>query len=166
MARLLDYDGPMNDQRFLDLSAGYLDEYARKIRKSAEGLSEDQLWWRPNPASNSIGNLVLHLCGNLSQWVLASLGGVPYERQRDAEFSARGGKSKATLLDRLDHVVASCRTVIRSLPAAELLALRTIRGDEVDGVEAVYHAVEHMSYHTGQIASFAKELAGRDLDLD
>jgi uncharacterized damage-inducible protein DinB len=156
----------MNDQRFLELSADYLGEYAKKIRKSAEGLSEPQVWWRPNEASNSIGNLVLHLCGNLSQWVLASLGGMSFERQRDAEFSARGGTDKAALLARLDEVVASCQGVIRELPAEQLLARRQIQRKDVDGVETVYHAVEHMSYHTGQIASFAKELAGKDLALD
>ena len=156
----------MNDQRFLELSAGYLGEYARKIRKSVEGLPEQQIWWRPNDASNSIANLLLHLCGNLSQWVLASLGGMAYTRQRDAEFSARGGTAKAALLTRLDEVVASCQGVIRELPAEQLLARRQIQGDDVDGVEAIYHAVEHMSYHTGQIASFAKELASRNLDLD
>lgn len=156
----------MHDQRFLELSAGYLGQYAKKIRKSTEGLSEQQIWWRPNEASNSIGNLLLHLCGNLSQWVLASLGGMSYERQRDAEFSAHGGTDKAALLARLDEVVASCQRVIRDLPAEQLLARRQIQRNEVDGVEAVYHAVEHMSYHTGQIASFAKELAGNDLALD
>jgi uncharacterized damage-inducible protein DinB len=155
----------MNDQRFLELSADYLDEYAKKIRRSAEALSEEQIWWRPNQASNSIGNLLLHLCGNLSQWVLASLGGMAYERQRDAEFSALGGTGKAALLARLDQVVASCQAVIRGLPAEQLLARRQIQRNDVDGYEAVYHAVEHMSYHTGQIASFAKELAGKDLGL-
>jgi len=156
----------MHDQRFLELSASYLGEYARKIGKSLEGISEEQLWWRPNGASNSAGNLLLHLSGNLSQWVLAALGGVVYNRDRDAEFAATEGASKQELYARLQDVVASCAMVIRGLPAAELQARRTIRGDDVDGVEAVYHAVEHMSYHTGQIAFIAKQLAGKGLPLD
>jgi uncharacterized damage-inducible protein DinB len=153
----------MNDQRFLELSADYLGEYVKKIRGSAEGLSEEQLWWRPNAASNSVGNLLLHLCGNLSEWVLAALGGVAYARQRDREFSAREESSKAELLARLEEVVASCQVVVRNLPAAELSARRRIRGSEVDGVEIVYHVVEHMSYHAGQIAFVSKQLSGKGL---
>jgi uncharacterized damage-inducible protein DinB len=152
----------MNDQRFLELSAGYLGEYAANIRKSAERLSEEELWWRPNQASNSVGNLLLHLCGNLSEWVLSALGGVAYERHRDREFSAREG-GKAGLLSRLDEVVTSCQRVIRGLTPEQLVTRRQIRGDDVDGVEAVYHAVEHMSYHAGQIAFVAKQLSGRGL---
>jgi uncharacterized damage-inducible protein DinB len=156
----------MHDQRFLELSANYLGEYAGKIRGSAQGLSEEQVWWRPNEASNSVGNLLLHLCGNLSEWVLAALGGVAYARQRDREFSAREGPGKAELLARLEEVVASSQVVVRNLPAAELSARRRIRDSDVDGVEAVYHALEHMSYHTGQIAFIAKQVSGKDLALD
>ena len=153
----------MNDQRFLELSAGHLGEYAEKIRRSTEGISEEQVWWRPNEASNSVGNLLLHLRGNLSQWILDALGGVAYERKRDLEFSAREASGKADLLARLSEVVVSCQQVIRNLTAEQLTAPRQIRGDDVDGVEAVYHVVEHMSYHTGQIAFVSKQLSGRGL---
>jgi uncharacterized damage-inducible protein DinB len=156
----------MDDARFLGLSADYLGEYAKKIRGSLEGLSDRQIWWRPNDASNSIANLLLHLSGNLSQWVLASLGGRASERQRPLEFSAREGAGKDALLGRLEEVVAACQQVIRALPATELQSRRTIQRSDVDGAEAVYHAVEHMSYHTGQIAFIAKELTGKDLSLD
>jgi uncharacterized damage-inducible protein DinB len=156
----------MNDQRFLDLSAGYLATYLEKIRASVQGLSQVQLWWRPNEASNSVGNLVLHLCGNLSEWILASLGGVAYERQRDREFSAREGPDRTQLLARLAEVVGSCQEVIRRVSGAQLAERRSIRSRDVDGVQAIYHAVEHMAYHTGQIAFVAKQLGGKDLDLD
>jgi uncharacterized damage-inducible protein DinB len=155
----------MDDPRFLELSADYLGDYLGKIRGSLAGLSDEQLWWRPNEASNSIANLLLHLSGNLSQWVLAELGGRAYVRKRDLEFSARDGAGKAALLARLEEVVSGCQQVVRSLPAAQLQARRTIQRRDVDGYEAVYHAVEHMSYHTGQIASMAKGLMGRDLAL-
>jgi len=156
----------MNDQRFLGLSAGYLGEYLAKIRASVSGLSDDQLWWRPNEASNSVGNLLLHLSGNLSEWLLASVGGLAFERQRDREFSARGGRGKADLLGGLEEVVASSQKVLRGLPAAALAERRRIRGGDVDTLEAVYHAVEHMSYHTGQIALVTKQLLGKDLALE
>jgi uncharacterized damage-inducible protein DinB len=98
--------------------------------------------------------------------VLAALGGRPYERHRDLEFSAREEGGKAALFGRLEEVVASCQQVVRGLTAADLVARHRIRGSDVDGLEAVYHAVEHMSYHTGQIAFIAKQLAAKDLGLD
>ena len=155
----------MDEQRFLDLSADYLGEYLGKISSSVATLTEAQVWWRPNDASNSVGNLLLHLAGNLSEWILASLGGVVFERHRDAEFRAKEGRSKEELLAALSDVVASCQKVVRGLTATNLAKRFTIHGDEVDGLEAVYHVVDHMSYHTGQIAYVAKELAAKDLAL-
>jgi len=134
----------------------YWTEYLDKIEAAVEPLSEEQVWWRPNEASNSIGNLLVHLAGNLSQWVLEGLGGEPYERHRDAEFAARGGASKAELVARLRATVGRCRAVVAGLGADELARQRRIQGDEPDGYHALFHAVEHMSYHTGQIVLLAK----------
>jgi uncharacterized damage-inducible protein DinB len=149
--------GGMDDTRFLELSVHYLGEYLRKIRACVDALPEDRLWWRPNARSNSVGNLLLHLSGNLSQWALAGLGGVAYERHRDAEFAALEGGTRAELLERLARVVEGCQDAIRRLKPADLAARRVIQKHDVDGVEAVYHVVEHTSYHTGQIAWIAKQ---------
>ncbi|KAB2950316.1 MAG: DUF1572 domain-containing protein, partial [Thermoanaerobaculia bacterium] len=88
------------ESRLIGFADRYWTEYMGKIAAAVEPLGEEQVWWRADERSNSIGNLLVHLVGNLSQWVLAGLGGEPYERRRDAEFAARGGASKAELLAR------------------------------------------------------------------
>jgi uncharacterized damage-inducible protein DinB len=146
---------------FADL---YWSEYLGKIAAAVEPLTEEQVWWRPNERSNSVGNLLAHLVGNLSQWVLAGLAGEPYERHRDAEFAARGGAAKAELLDRLRSTVERCRAGVARLSADDLGRRRRIQGDEMDGYHALFHTVEHMSYHAGQIVLLAK-LHGAALDF-
>lgn len=150
--------------RLIELADRYWSEYLEKIAAAVEPLTQEQVWWRPDEGSNSVGNLLAHLDGNLSQWVLAGLGGESYERHRDAEFAARGGVSKAELMDRLRSTVERCRAVISRLPAEELGRGRRIQGYELDGYRALFHAVEHMSYHTGQIVLLAK-LHGARLDF-
>jgi len=153
-------------ERFPQLSAEYLGDFLRRIEEAVARLSEDQVWWRANPATNSVGNLLLHLQGNLSQWVLAGLGGRAYERHRSQEFAARGTAEKAELLRGLREVVAGCQAVIGGLSPAALAEVREIQGRPSDGVNAVLHIVEHMSYHTGQIIHIAKELLGPEGAID
>lgn len=146
----------------------FWEEYLRKIEAAAAPLSDEQLWWRPNEGSNSIANLVEHLRGNLSQWVLAGLGGESFERHRSAEFAARPEPSASPtgeqLIGALRAVVVRCRAVAARLTAADLARSRKIQGYELDGASALFHAVEHMSYHTGQIVYIAKML-GAELDF-
>ena len=153
------------DKRDLEVSADFLGEFLHKIEVCMAQLSDEQVWWRANPATNSIGNLLLHLQGNLSQWVLSAFGGVAYERRRPAEFSA-SRTGKAELLRGLRAVVEGCQAVIRGLGPAEVSKLRQIQGSEVDGAYAILHVVEHMSYHTGQIVHMTKELRGPDAGID
>ena len=142
----------------------YWDEYLRKIEAAVEPLTEEQLWWRANEASNSVGNLLAHLHGNLSQWVLAGLAGEPFERHRSEEFAARGGASKERLLSGLRETVGRCRAAVAGLDEAALSRTRKIQKYDLDGHAALFHAVEHMSYHTGQIVLLAKML-GAELDF-
>lgn len=142
------------------MCAGFLGEYLEKIDACVALLTDEQLWWHANPATNSIANLLLHLQGNLSQWVLASVGGVPYERHRSAEFTASHSIGKAGLSQGLRGVVDRCQSAIRRVSPDELARRRTIQGSEVDGAYVVWHVVEHMSYHTGQIVHMTKELLG------
>lgn len=148
------------EQRFLALSDGYFRQYLARIRACVDRLDEAQVWWRPNEACNSVGNLVLHLCGNLAQWVLSGLGGQHVERHRAAEFVARAGAPKDELLKRLAGVVDDVRAVLGVLDAADLAAPRQIQGYDTDGAGVIYHVVEHMSYHTGQIVAATKQLLG------
>lgn len=153
-------------QEFLDLSSGYLaEDYLPKIRAAVGKLSEDDVWWKPNAASNSIGNLLLHLSGNLGQWVVSAVGGRPDERQRHLEFDPDQRPSPDAMLDRLATTVGEACEVLANVDHATLGELRTIQGREVTCFEAIYHAVEHFSMHTGQILYIAKLRTGSDLNF-
>jgi uncharacterized damage-inducible protein DinB len=156
----------MERQRFLELAAHYLGEYDGKIRHSVKLLTEEQVWWRPNARSNSVGNLIMHICGNLSQWVLAGLGGETDDRRRSLEFSADGVAIREELLGRLAEVVRNCGTVIERLGDGDLGERRRIQGVDTDGMGALFHAVEHMSYHAGQIIFATKQMLGDDRIID
>ncbi len=148
------------EDRFRAVSADYLGSFLDRIEGALALLSEEQIWWRPNPATNSVGNQLLHLQGNLSQWVLAGLGSLPYQRHRSEEFATLGGPGKEELLAGTRKVIRRCQEVIRSLPNQKLLEPTHIQGTPTDGTHAVIHVVEHTSYHTGQIVHIAKELLG------
>jgi uncharacterized damage-inducible protein DinB len=153
-------------EQFLETSASCLEDFRRRIEVSVGLLSDEQVWWRPNPAVNSVGNLLLHLRGNLSQWVLAGLGGAAYERHRTAEFTADHAAGKADLVAGLHGVVDAAAALIRRLSVEELLRRRHIQKYDVDGVYVVLHVVEHMSYHTGQIVQLTKEMLGPAAGID
>lgn len=149
---------------FLDLSARFLqDELFPRLAGAVRRLDGEDLWWRPNEASNSVGNLVLHLAGNLRQWVVSGVGGAPDERRREEEFQARGGWDADEVLATLEEVVERAASVLREADPGEVLETRTIQGMDVTAMEAVYHAVEHFSMHTGQILWIVKLRSGEDL---
>lgn len=149
---------------FLEQSARYLrDDYVPRIASCLEHLSEDDVWWRPNEASNSIGNLVLHLMGNARQWIVHGVGGAPDVRNRQEEFDRREPLSKAQLLERLRATIAEAADVIGRFPPDRLLEPRLIQGYDTTVLGAIYHVVEHFSMHTGQIIVLAKARIGRDL---
>jgi uncharacterized damage-inducible protein DinB len=146
--------------RFLERSRYYLGlEYPGKIRLALTQMPADQLWARPNDASNSAGNLVLHLAGNVRQWIVSGVGGAPDIRHRDAEFAARDGAPLADLLATLDAACADATQVLAGLDAATLEETRTIQGRQTNVLSAIYHVVEHFSGHTGQLILMAKAAA-------
>jgi uncharacterized damage-inducible protein DinB len=148
-------------ESFLERSRYFLsNEYLPKIRLAIEPLSDDAIWWRANEASNSIGNLMLHLAGNIRQWIVSGIGGAADVRQRSTEFRARGGKDRTALLAHLTAAVDDVDAVLAKLSPDELLSERQIQGRSVTVFEAVYHVVEHFSTHTGQIILLAKIHAG------
>ena len=150
--------------RLIDFAEHYWSEYLAKIATAVEPLTDAQVWWRPNEQSNSIANLLVHLSGNLSEWVLKGLGGQAYTRHRDAEFAARAGGAKAELLAELRATVARCHEVVRKLKPHDLAKRHVIQKHDVEGFNALFHVIEHMSYHTGQIVLIAKML-GVKLDF-
>ncbi len=150
----------MIEQDFLTFSAGKLTQLSGRIQDCLGRLSSEQIWMRNTGNENSVGNLVLHLCGNVGQWIGSGVGGKPDTRQRDSEFAARGG---AELRNRLDTTIAEAAAIIRNLPIARLSERTTIQKYDVTIMEAIYHVVEHFSQHTGQIIFATKLLTGQDL---
>ena len=138
-------------------------DYLPRIRGALERLSEEDVWWRPHPSSNAVGNLLLHLAGNARQWIVSGVGGEPDLRQREEEFAARGGTSGVEALAHLEATLAEVDRVLARLDPSILAEPRRIQGHDVTVLEAIYHVVEHVSMHTGQILYIAKLRSGQDL---
>jgi len=140
-----------------------LGDYLPKIERCLEKLSDEQIWWRSNEASNSIGNLILHLCGNARQWIVCGLGSAPDARNRDAEFEQRDIVPRADLLSLLHSTLSDVEATLQSVDPATLLEYRKIQGNDVDILEAIFHVTEHFSMHAGQIFLLTKLLTASDL---
>ena len=140
-----------------------LGDYLPKIERCLENLSDEQIWWRANEESNSIGNLILHLCGNARQWIVCGIGSAPDARNRDAEFEQRDVISRTELLALLRTTLSDVQTTLQSVDPSTLLEFRKIQGNDVDILEAVFHVTEHFSMHAGQIFLLTKLLTATDL---
>jgi uncharacterized damage-inducible protein DinB len=151
------------DRLFLEFSAKKLQQLAERIETCLGKLNAEQVWARGSDNENAVGNLVLHLCGNVRQWILSAVGGAPDSRDRDAEFAARGGASIEDLTGRLRAVVGEAAGVLESLPASRLTEHVVIQKYDVPVMEAIYHVVEHFAQHTGQIIFATKMLTSEDL---
>lgn len=137
--------------------------YLPRIERCLERLSDADIWWRAGEESNSIGNLLLHLSGNVRQWIVSGVGGRPDGRARQEEFDERRLLPRAELLGRLKETLAETDAVLAAIEPSQLLESRHIQGCDVTVLEAVYHVVEHFSMHTGQIILLTKMLAHSDL---
>ena len=150
-------------EEFLRQSEHYLvEEFLPKLKAAIALLSEDELWWRPNPQSNSVGNMVLHLNGNVRQWIVSGVGEAPDRRQRAQEFLEQGPMPAQELVEKLENTVTEAVDVLRTMDRTTLLSKRKIQANEVTLLQALIHVVEHFSYHTGQIVYVAKMLKGVD----
>jgi uncharacterized damage-inducible protein DinB len=134
-----------------------------RISKCLDLLNEDEVWKSPNTSSNSVGNLVLHLCGNITQYIISGLGGEKDERDREFEFSANGSHSKNELDEKIRTVTARAVLITANLTAEDLLKLRILQGNSISGLAAVIHVTEHYSYHTGQIVLLTKLMKDADM---
>jgi len=152
-------------QALKNLAIQYFNEYLGKIEAAFETLSEEQVWQRPNEASNSMGNQVLHLCGNINQYAISSLGQRSDHRDRDSEFAAKGGLAKDELLESLRDTVNEANSIFAQLSETELLRKRHVQAYHYTGLEVLVHVVEHFSYHTGQIVFWAKALNNQGFDF-
>jgi len=144
----------------LNEAGNLLDRCVIKIAHCLDQLSEEQVWWRPGDSMNSIGNLILHLCGNMRQWMVAGIGGAADIRQRSAEFAERGPIPKAELLTRLKKVVAETKEAFERTHPADIARERMIQGETVTGWRAIFQTVPHFNGHTQEIISFTRMQLG------
>jgi len=150
-------------EEFIEASRVFLKEdYLPKLIHCVENMSDDDIWWRPNEQSNSVGNLILHLCGNLRQWIINSMGSGHYYRDRDAEFASRGPLPKEELLASIRATVDEVDRVFGTVTRDKLLEHFSIQVYSTTGLQAIYHVVEHFSYHLGQILYIYKMRTGTD----
>lgn len=131
-----------------------------KIKHCLEQLTDEQVWWRPTESMNAIGNLVLHLSGNLGQWVVAGVGGKTTSRNRPAEFAERGPIPKTDLIARLDSAVAESIAAISSISPDELVRQRHVQGRDVTGIAAFVHAITHFCGHTQEVVHLTRTQLG------
>jgi uncharacterized damage-inducible protein DinB len=149
------------------------EDYRVKVETAMAALTDEQVWWRPNEASNSVGNLVLHLCGNARQWIVAGVGGAADVRDRAAEFARRDPIGREALvrliedtLREVDARLADLEAALQATGSDEPLQRECVpQGFAQTVLDAVFHVVEHFSYHTGQIVLLAKWHAGERIRL-
>ncbi|MGB5376719.1 DinB family protein [Muriicola sp.] len=140
-----------------------MEESLRMISMSTKLLSVEELWKKPNDASNSIGNLIIHLKGNITQYMLAGLGGQEDDRDRDLEFSENYGYTAKELNLQLDELLEQVKRLLHNVGDSELTKKQTVQGFNLSGYGIILHVVEHLSYHTGQIALWTKIIKNKDL---
>ena len=137
-----------------------LDSAHARIQHCLAQLSDEQLWSRTTPKMNSIGNLILHLCGNLRQWIIAGLSGAPDVRNRPLEFAERGPIAKADLERQLSATVTEAKAVLERLSAAKWVAIRRIQGSDLSGLRAMFNSIPHFRGHTQEIVHMTRTLLG------
>ena len=131
-------------------------EYPIKLGHCIYALPQAAIWSRSNPGSNSIGNLIIHLAGNVTEWIIGGVGGKTFERDRVQEFAQQAGGSGADLLARLEAVLREADEVLAGVSEADLEKTIVIQGRETTVLSAIYHVVEHFAMHTGQILLLTK----------
>ncbi len=153
-------------QHFINESRDYLNnKNLPKIERCLEKLTDVDIWWRPNEESNSIGNLVLHLEGNVREWIIGGVGNLPFERVRQQEFDGREMNPKGELIERLRRILAQADEVLANLDPTLLTERRKIQERDATVLQAIYHVVEHFSMHAGQIFMLTKMRTGTNLKL-
>jgi hypothetical protein len=131
-----------------------------RIKHCLDQLTDGQVWHRSRPGLNSIGNLILHLCGNLRQWVVAGIGSEPDVRNRSAEFAERGPIPKKELVSSLEAVVEEAKRVLAGVHARQLAQPHRIQGFDMTEVAAIFDSVPHFRGHTQEIVHMTRSHLG------
>ncbi len=141
-----------------------LGEQLPRLRACVELLGDEDVWRRPAPHCNSVGNLLLHLRGNTTQWILATFGAVDDARNRPAEFAASEGASGRELIERLGEAYERACALVDAVSPAELLRPRVIQARYTEtGLAAILHVLEHCAGHAYQVYAWTKQATGKDL---
>lgn len=140
-----------------------LKEFLPRIQACFEALGDDDVWWRAHETDNSIGNLILHLSGNIRQWIITGIGEVPFARDRAREFSERARIPRSELLRRFETTLNEADRVLMNFDVSRLLEVRHFQKWDVTCLEAISHVVEHVAQHLGQIIYITKLRTGKDL---
>lgn len=143
---------------FLSAIKQQLDQGFQKIKHCVEQLDSEQLWWRPRPEMNSIANLLLHLSGNIRQWLIVGLEGSPDLRQRQLEFDDRSFAPSAELMAKLENTLAEAKQVIDSQTQQSLLHTRRVQEFDIDGFQTILDSVGHFSGHVQEIIHMTRFL--------
>ena len=158
-----EYKNEIFDQIISEVRRRLFDESMPRIKKCLDNLSEKDIWWKPNDNSNSVGNLILHLCGNIRQWMLSGLGGSVDDRVRQKEFDEKGPLPKEDLIQNIEQVMREVDKLLDRLQPQTLIEKKVVQGFEETGISILVHVIEHFSYHVGQIVYITK--AAKDIDL-
>jgi len=149
-----------------ELSRAVIDEvkdrlvrgFPQQVRACLDSLSDEQVWWRPNPGSNSVGNLVLHLCGSTRHFLGRAVGGTDYRRDRPAEFAEQGPVPRERLRALFDETVAETERVLGALTPARLLEVTDRAGEPFTVLNLLLRTSHHWAVHVGQMVYTAKAL--------
>lgn len=152
----------MIESEFIRVASATLDQLCGRIEVCVGKLSPEQVWGRGSDNQNAIGNLILHLSGNVRQWIVSGVGGAKDVRDRGSEFRERRHIDPAELVDRLKATVKEAQEAMRGISAEQLMERMTVQGYDVTKLEAIFHVVEHFSGHTFQIIFATKLLTGKD----
>ncbi len=151
------------ESTFTAFAADKLIQLEARVETCIDKLTPEQIWSRHSENENAVGNLALHLAGNVRQWILSGVGGEPDTRVRDREFAARGGVDSAELKRRLRSTVEAAATFIHSVSGERIVQRIAVQDYQITVLEAIFHVVEHFAMHTGQIIFATKLLTGEDL---
>ena len=150
-------------KEFIEQSIYRITENTQRIIKCLGEIEEIEIWKFPNDHSNSIGNLILHLCGNVRQYAISALGEIEDTRERDKEFLTRTGPAKSELLNELTHTISEAIYRMENIDENRLMKIYSVQGFNLSGIGIIIHVTEHYSYHTGQIAFWIKQIKNKDL---
>lgn len=137
-----------------------------RIKHCTDQLTDAQVWWRPAESMNSIGNLLLHLNGNIRQWIISGVGGAKDDRYRQGEFDERRAVPKAELLAKLEATVAEAQAVMARQTPEDWARVRRVQSYDVTGLAAAIHSVAHFRGHTQEIIHITRTQLGEKYEFD